>query len=419
MDKFQSLLHTTLLYFIYALALFPLLPRGVESVLMIAISALSVTYYILYRPKNVDKKKIGQSIVFGMLFFIYLFTLAYSDNLAHGLKYLKIVLPILIFPIVFGIFLWGTIDKKKIAPVFDIYFYAILFYLVVIQIYLYFNEDIAVITNWEYRNAFEEFTDVHGTYFSLWIAFALFIGYFKAENYFKKKKYLLLTLVGAIAIYLVYWQLKLGARLPQFITVLLILVTFFKKTKKSKYRMAGVLGIMAFLSILMITKPNFLKRTKDLLNYDFTLPKGDYNYDYATITNEQIRNGIYYCSLSLIGSNWLTGYGIGDVDGELQNCYETKLDSNVYIMFNYNSHNQYFHVLLTAGVLGLLLFMGSLSLSIYLAYKRGQWLYLLFSILILFSLLTENVLSRHDGILFYSFFNAIFAFVGNKEKVLQ
>lgn len=114
MDKFQSLLHTTLLYFIYALALFPLLPRGVESVLMIAISALSVTYYILYRPKNVDKKKIGQSIVFGMLFFIYLFTLAYSDNLAHGLKYLKIVLPILIFPIVFGIFLWGTIDKKKL-----------------------------------------------------------------------------------------------------------------------------------------------------------------------------------------------------------------------------------------------------------------------------------------------------------------
>lgn len=57
MDKFQSLLHTTLLYFIYALALFPLLPRGVESVLMIAISALSVTYYILYRPKNVDKEK--------------------------------------------------------------------------------------------------------------------------------------------------------------------------------------------------------------------------------------------------------------------------------------------------------------------------------------------------------------------------
>ncbi|PID69565.1 MAG: hypothetical protein CR989_00955 [Flavobacteriales bacterium] len=418
MDKFQLFLHTAIRYFIYALALFPLLPRGVESVFMISILVLGVIYYVLYQPKSLNKKKLRQVIIFGMLFFIYLLTLTYSENLTRGLKYLKTVLPILIFPVIFGVFLFGTFSKKQIAPVFNIYLFAVFFYLCFIQGYLYFTKDTAMLTDWEYRNAFETLTDVHGTYFSIWIAFALFIAFFKIEQHIKQKKYFSLVLISGITIYLIYWQLKIGARFPQIITVLLLLITFFKKTKKIIYKLVGVMAILFYLAFISYVKPNFLVRMKELVNYNFSLPKGDYNYDFETITNEQIRNGIYFCSLSLIESNWLTGYGIGDVDDELQNCYETNLDCNVYVMFNYNSHNQYFHVFLAAGIIGLLLFIVSLSVSIYVAYSNSNWLYLLFSLLIFFSLLTENVLSRHDGVLFYSFFNAIFAFVGNKCKLL-
>ncbi|MDY7396188.1 O-antigen ligase family protein [Aureibaculum sp. 2210JD6-5] len=411
MNKTKTYLENILLLFIYTLALFPILSRGVESVLMIAIFVLSVFYYFKFNIKKATKKQLSQVFTFSLLFFIYLFSLAYSSDLKTGVNYLVKVIPIVMFPIIFGVLIPNLLTMEKIKRTFNLYVLAIFFGLIFIHTYLFFtlNENI-LIDNWEYRNAFEALTDVHGTYFSIWIGFGLFIVFFRIISAIKCKNHTLLTFWLAVGIYLMYWQLKLGARVPQLFTIILIVVLFFTKVKNKKYRLIGVLGLSIFTVGIFIFKPNFVDRLKDLANYDFSLPQGDYNYDFETITNEQIRNGIYFCSFKLIKKSWLTGYGIGDVDEQLQKCYNNELDSNVYTMFNYNSHNQYLHLLLTAGVLGLLLFLISFTLSIYISFKDANLLYILFSFFILFSLFTENVLSRHDGILFYSFFNAIFAF---------
>ena len=411
MDKTQDYLKKGLLIFIYTLAFFPILPRGMESVLMIVIFIISAFYYFRFKDHKIAKTQLIKVIVFSLLFLLYLISLTYSSDLKTGVNYLVKVIPVMIFPLIFGVFIPNFLNAKQIKSILNIYVLTIFFGLIFIHTYLFFTlKETILMDNWAYRNAFEALTDVHGTYFSIWIGFGLFIVFIRVSSTIKYRNFILTTFWIAVIVYLIYWQLKLGARLPQILTLMLLVVLFFIKIKKKKHKLLGIFGISIFIISIFLLKPNFVDRLKDLADYDFSLPQGDYNYDFESITNEQIRNGIYFCSFKLIKQSWPTGYGIGDVDEQLQNCYTNKLESNVYTMFNYNSHNQYIHVLLSVGILGLLLFLVSLGLSVYISFKTTHLLYMLFSIFVILSLLTENVLSRHDGILFYSFFNAIFAF---------
>jgi len=410
MYKIQSQIRNILLFLIYSLALFPVLPRGVESVLMILVFLVSAIYFIKFQSRKLDKNQIFKVLTFSVLFFLYLISLAYSSELKSGLNYLVKVIPIILFPIIFGLFAPDLLMAKNVNHILKIYTSSIFIGLCYIHLHLYFTTSGKALTNWEYRNAFEALTDVHGTYFSIWIGFGLFIILLKLLKLINRRKFTYSIILICVGAYLFYWQLIIGARLPQVMTIILLSIALFLHIKKGRHRVLGGVGLAILVSSIFIFNPNFLQRMKSLTAYDFSFPVGNYESNYETITNEQIRNGIYYCSFSLIKDAWVFGYGIGDVNHTLLHCYDQKLESNVYDKFKYNSHNHYFHVWLASGIVGLLFFLFSLGYSIYLACISKNRLYIMFSVFIVFTLLTENVLSRHDGVLFYSYFNAIFAF---------
>lgn len=395
-------------YLVMFLALFPLLPRVVESILMISISAISLILFFLKKTEYL-KQNIIKVLLFSSVFLIYIMSLFYTINLNQGFRYLKLALPIFVFPFVFGVLRTNQITQKRVSILENIYVFALILGLIICQIFFAFNKE-GLQTSWDYRNAIEKLTDVHGTYISLWIGLGLILSFKKLTLFLNDKAYLFSVVFSSVIAYLLYWQITIEARMPLIATIIALIVFFFSYLKSKKTIIILFFSLVIFIVGFTFINPSYYNRLIVLKNHKFELPKGDYNVDFDKISNEHIRNGIYYCGSVLAKESWLTGFGIGDVDDKLQECYDTKIDSNVYNIFNFNSHNQYLHILLASGIIGLVFFIASLLFTIYLALKNKDGVYLSFAILIFMCLLTENILSRHDGILFYSFFNAIFAF---------
>src|SRR5690606_21519780 len=127
-----------------------------------------------------------------------------------------------------------------------------------------------------------------------------------------------------------------------------------------------------------------------------------------------IRSGIYKCSFELINEHWLLGVGVGNSQKSLNQCYE-QFSSDVYAKQDYNTHNQYLEYWISMGILApivLIVLLYKLS-QVNLQHKD----YLAVSATILFAIcfLTENVLSRHSGVILFSLFIGLYGY-RNKQS---
>ncbi|MEN8185833.1 MAG: O-antigen ligase family protein, partial [Bacteroidota bacterium] len=132
--------------------------------------------------------------------------------------------------------------------------------------------------------------------------------------------------------------------------------------------------------------------------------------------SSQIRIAIWKTSLENIKEAPIFGYGIGDVKSVLNESYKSNFP--LLLEKNYNSHNQYFGIWLSTGIIGLLLFFYFLSFNYKLAIDSKDYLFL--AILIFFSLnfLTENILERQTGAMLFFFLINLFGFY-NYKKLLR
>lgn len=394
---------------VYLLASFPILPRGIQSSLIIILLLLSIA---IKKECNVSKTDLVKIFAFTSIFLVYAVSLIYSYNINIALMLLLRVSPFLVFAIIFGLLSKRLLNHKTVQTSFMIFVMSIFIKLVYIKITLFNYFENKPVTSWRYRQEFESLTDIHGTYFSLWIGFAVLFLVNQTVFLLENKKFLLVLTSGIITAYFFYWLLTLEARLPLISTIFLCIVLVIIKIKSIKIFVITSVAFSAIIALTLAVNPNPLNKTKEMLEYNFSLPKGDYNYNFESVSSQQIRNGIYFCSYILIKDSWLIGYGVGDVDKELQRCYKENLESNVFQMFSYNSHNQYLQVWLASGIFGLILFVCSLMYLLYMAVKRHSPLLLVLLLFVFVCMLTENIFSRHDGVLVYTFFCSMLFFKG-------
>ncbi|MGE5355988.1 MAG: O-antigen ligase family protein [Deltaproteobacteria bacterium] len=123
-------------------------------------------------------------------------------------------------------------------------------------------------------------------------------------------------------------------------------------------------------------------------------------------------------SFDIIGSNFFTGVGTGDLPYEFKKQLE-KRDSPLKDT-RIRSHNQFLSLFIAFGLFGFLLCLFSM---IYPYLKSGSWTnYFVFVFLIVFflSVLAEDTIESLNGATFYSFFGALFLFqLPFKEKILK
>ena len=122
-------------------------------------------------------------------------------------------------------------------------------------------------------------------------------------------------------------------------------------------------------------------------------------------------------SLHLIKQHPLFGVGTGDIPSAYQRAYD-EMQSPLQSQYRHKAHNQYLSITVGFGCIGLLIFLFSL-LYPYLALKRNRtYLYTVFMVILLLSMLPEDTIETQAGVMWFAFFNSLFIFaLGNKEEV--
>ena len=124
-------------------------------------------------------------------------------------------------------------------------------------------------------------------------------------------------------------------------------------------------------------------------------------------------------SVYLIKRHPLFGVGTGDIPQAYQQAYD-ELDSPLEPQYRFKAHNQYLSITVGLGLVGLLVFLFSL-LTPYFASKRNRtYLYTVFMVILLLSMLPEDTIESQAGVMWFAFFNSLFIFAfENKEEGLQ
>lgn len=402
-------------FFLIALSFFPVLPTGVESVLMIAAFLFSLSYFMIEGKKFWNKKKTLYSLLFSSLFLIYAFSLIYTQNIGNGIKYIIRLLPTVLFPALFLFNGKELINDKQLEFLKSMYIMALILALVYLHFVLYDSLYKSEIRFWDFRQLIEKKIKVHGTYLSMWIGFGIILLVFKLKKgIINKQKQLIILALLVIIGYFIYWQYVIGSRMP-FAATLLVSSFFMFKNRKQMFIFSILFIVLGFIIILKMDRLG--DRFQKMTHYNFSFPEGKYEDNYPNISTEQIRNGIYYCSFEKIKQQPILGYGVGDVDAELQSCYDkTFTNTDTYKVTSYNSHNQYLKIVLSTGFVGLLLFLISILCLIKIAFEHKLGLYIGFISFVSLNFCFENILSRHDGVLFFAFFSALIFFTNRQQN---
>jgi O-antigen ligase len=137
--------------------------------------------------------------------------------------------------------------------------------------------------------------------------------------------------------------------------------------------------------------------------------------DEVTQNSFNIRTGIYKCSFEIIKENWVVGVGPGNLQLELNQCYD-KISKAVYEVLDYNTHNQYLDYWASMGFLAPALLLLLFAWVLYHNYLQKNWLAIAICSLFIITFFTENVLLRQNGVVIFSLFMSLFGFNSQQSQ---
>ncbi len=114
---------------------------------------------------------------------------------------------------------------------------------------------------------------------------------------------------------------------------------------------------------------------------------------------------------------WLIGYGINASDEAIK---EKHKQYNLFKEYNYhNFHNQYIQFFAELGIFGLLIFLTMLFLNLNNAIKKKDFLHIAFAVTMIILFLTESLLCRQRGIVFFIILYCLFNSTNYKLNLTQ
>ena len=118
-------------------------------------------------------------------------------------------------------------------------------------------------------------------------------------------------------------------------------------------------------------------------------------------------------SLYLIKQHPVFGVGTGDIPNAYQRAYD-ELNSPLETQFRHKAHNQYLSFTVGFGIVGLLVFLFSLLFPYCSTRHNRTYLYTVFLVIILLSMLPEDTLETQAGTMLFALFNSLLIFASPK-----
>jgi O-antigen ligase len=365
---------------------------------------LSLAIHTAIHIKKQQLKKLNNRNVFFLtaLYFVTLTCTIYTIDANEALIDLTQELGILIFPLIFVL---TTLNISKYKNQLLTFFSAgcfitvVFLYINALKVMYYYHLPFSFLFSDSFLNHhFTEPIELHATYFSMYVALALFFLLKKTIEQtalLRKIAFVICVLILLAAL------IQLASRSVFIAAVLTICIAFpllsFNKISRVAFAFTCALILTGIVTVAF--KNDFLKRRYlDELKSDLGV----------TSSNEG-RTVRWQAIGEVILKKPFIGYGTGS---EKQVLKEKYLDKKLFTSYSLemNTHSQYLGYLLRGGIFGLVIYLLTLGFGFYTAIKYRDILFLGFMIIIGITSVSENILEINKGIFFYSFFFSFFVF---------
>ncbi len=382
-------------------------------------SHLILINLIIHTLIHLNKKTIKpvfklRTLVLQSVFFVTLFSIIYTINITGAYNELGRRAIIFFFPILLCL---NQLDLKKYRPQLLLSFSLVC---TITILYLYAD---ALITIKHYKlplkalfsgsftnHNFSEPINMHATFFSMQVAISLIFllsVLVKESGLYKKLFYLVCSCILTAGLI----QLSSKSIFIALIIIINIAIPYFLLQGAKRWRFVVAASFISVLLIAGILYSNtFRERYLIELTADLSPAKNG-----EILDSRLARWGV---ATGLIAKRPIIGYGAGS---EMDLLHQSFFDHKLYSSFlnNLNAHNQYLSFLIKSGVIGLLIYVGTLAFGFNIAFRQGDLLLFAFITIITVVSLSENFLDVDKGIIFYAFFLSFFIFSNENPKLIS
>lgn len=393
---------------LFFLATTPLIPNRIKGLPVIILLVSSFLLFLKTKNKLFNWKLF---IVNSSLFLVYLLSFLYTSNIADAIKKLETSLSLMVFPLAFAL-VWEYREqfnfKVLLKKIISIFFYSVFVFTIIVFSYLIYKGGLLELKDSSFIRHFTEFLPFigqHSIYASIYLGLGVISSIYlliRSNNLIQKT---VIVLINFFSILLLVSLASKGVLLALTVSVTVYCINVFK------LKLIVLISIFGFIVLSINYSPSLSKRIK-LFNSSLALPLIKGNGD---LNSTQTRIEIYKCSLKLLRDKWVFGYGFGDVNEQLIECFT---DTSKYLVEGkFNSHNQYLSIVLGCGIFGLL----SIFSLIYFNYKffNLDKNYFFIAVLLFYStiMLIENILERQSGVILFSFLINLFSYISFKKNL--
>ncbi len=245
----------------------------------------------------------------------------------------------------------------------------------------------------------------HPSYLAMYVTFSFCI----VLDFFSKEKerlssfaeVLVIFVLSAFVVSVFFLQSKAGILVFLLIGVLWMVNLWITRT----VTIAAVLGILVCIGSVVVV----LNETGDLPIRRFQASVEDIelfrNQELGDGSTE-IRLTVWKSALEISRKNMPWGVGTGDATDELCLNAVHKNYKNL-IGHHFNAHSQYLQTLLTVGIPGMLALLCYCGLPFVVSFKRKDFLYLSFAVIVVLNLAAESMFETRAGVDFIALMNVL------------
>ncbi len=355
--------------------------------------ALLLVLWILKKDWQKLKLSKFQDYLLPLFFIILVFSYLLRVKSGFNIKDIEKYFILLIIPV----FFIGINENKKL---FDRILYAFavssLLFITIALIYGFIDiystgEKSILITESIYHKVTSYglvriYDNSHPTFSSLFLNFTLYILYVKRANF----SLILKLFLGAL---IITYILLLNSMIGLICMFFLFFIISFKHYKKPSFLILGLLVLVYIFNPLKLSKIEKFKNTA------FTIT--DKKEERNVLTLRLVK---WETALRVIKENpW---FGVGDTNVKAAMLKKYQLYDYKYAAeHKYGPHNQYLLILTSLGIVGFLYFI--FVLLIPLNYVINKEFYLVFLAILSIYFLTDDILVRQQGLLFFTFFYSL------------
>lgn len=393
----------------YYLALLIVLTLPFARFTAVFISLLLLNWIIEGDFKNkfqaILKNKL--SLLFIAFFLLHVIGLSYTENMEAGLFDLQVKLSLLVFPIVIASRPYSSLKLRNIFVFFIIGGVLCSLFLISIATYTYF----AFAENNFFYQSFSFL--VHPSYLSMY--FNLCIAWLMLNIFRKSNDINRLTLLVYIFIILFFTFIIVLLSSKMGLIILFALFSGFTTylvISRRKY-LLGFIGLLLII-VSVYSLFRFVPEVTSRLNSIFSAMSNT-STNQADSESTAVRLLIWSASNQVISENLLLGAGTGDAKDALLVEY-SKRGMTGALSHKLNTHNEYYQVFVSIGLIGFILLLMCLFLPLYNGFTSSNAIYILFLLIIILNFISESMLETQAGVIFYAFFNSLLCFNKNNDK---